>query len=536
MMNISEILALRTERDLYKGKGKEKDSTYVYTNSVPESKVILEPKSKSEKKEEKDEVVDISTLEKVDNKTDAKYNKILSLEKPLPLSLLTRKNLPPETSPPCEGKFITKMEELLDDPDVSKVIMMMCPVKRKNLFKREVITINVNVNCDKDILPLSPQTQPLLSLPPTSTSSLSSAPPNNDKIKLNIVNFDSPIIKIISNNMNILPSLNINTNQPQIQTQHQNGNQVAIKIIDLPQQFTQISQQQINIQPAQQLIQPQSQFIQSQPTNQQSQPTIQQSQPIQSQPIQQSFTLIIKPQIDQKWSILDVALRACPTGWENVFQDALPELIELNNILIQKETLGETFYPLKMNIFKAFEMCALNNVKVVIIGQDPYYTTDWQGFPIAQGASFSVSRTAPIPMSLRNIFTEIERTIPGFMLPNHGDLSEWMRQGVLLLNTCLTVKAGEAGSHYKKGNIWLGFLGKVLRAICSINPKCVYMLWGREAEKIEPMLTGRPNVLKAPHPSGRSAYLGFFGCNHFVEANKILISQGKIPIDWSIRS
>jgi hypothetical protein len=148
--------------------------------------------------------------------------------------------------------------------------------------------------------------------------------------------------------------------------------------------------------------------------------------------------------------------------------------------------------------------------------------------------SFSVRREDSIPSSLQNIYSELVTSVRGFTKPDHGDLKDWARQGVLLLNSCLTVRPGQAGSH---GDIWLGFISKVIKAIAAVNPYCIYMLWGRDAQKLESMILNvgeRSIILKAAHPSGLSAKHGFFGCNHFNLANESLLKHKKTGIIWSI--
>lgn len=238
--------------------------------------------------------------------------------------------------------------------------------------------------------------------------------------------------------------------------------------------------------------------------------------------------------IDQTWNIERIAAEAAPRTWEAVFADAKPELHDVSTILDEQEKQYGQYYPLKQDIFAAFNYTPLSNVKLVIIGQDPYHQTiniNGQTLPRAVGLSFSVRQEDTIPSSLSNIYSELENTVRGFKRPNHGDLKEWARQGVLLLNTCLTVRPGQPGSH---GDIWLGFVSKVFRAIAAVNPYCVYLLWGREAQKLKPMLGERSLILEAAHPSGLSAKRGFFGCNHFNLANDALIRQGKVGINWKI--
>lgn len=243
---------------------------------------------------------------------------------------------------------------------------------------------------------------------------------------------------------------------------------------------------------------------------------------------------VMNQPIDQTWSIERIATDARPITWEAVFEESKHELHDVSQILEERERTHGTYYPLKQDIFAAFHYTPLNNVKVVILGQDPYHQTitiNGKSVPRAVGLSFSVRQEDSIPSSLQNIYTELANSVRGFRKPDHGDLREWARQGVLLLNTCLTVQPGQAGSH---GDIWLGFIVRVFRAIAAVNPNCVYMLWGREAQKIKPILGERSIILEAAHPSGLSARRGFFGCNHFNLANDALIRQGKVGINWRI--
>lgn len=238
--------------------------------------------------------------------------------------------------------------------------------------------------------------------------------------------------------------------------------------------------------------------------------------------------------IDQTWSIERIASEAPPATWEDVFADAKAELHDVSTILDDQERQYGPYYPMKQDIFNAFNLTSLQNVKAVIMGQDPYHqsiTLNGQVVPRATGLSFSVRKEDKIPSSLLNIYKELENSVRGFHRPDHGDLSEWGKQGVLLLNSCLTVRPNHAKSH---GDIWHGFLKKVFKAIAAVNPYCIFFLWGREAQAFRAMIGERSVVFEAAHPSGFSVNRGFFGCNHFNLANDALIKQGKIGINWKI--
>jgi len=242
----------------------------------------------------------------------------------------------------------------------------------------------------------------------------------------------------------------------------------------------------------------------------------------------------VPPEIDQSWTIIRIAEECPPRTWEGVFKDAKYELIDISNILDEQEQIHGQYYPLKKNIFNAFNITPLHLVKVVIMGMDPYHQSvisPRDGLvPRAQGLSFSVAKYDSIPSSLQNIYKELKNSYKDFVIPNHGDLSSWAEQGVLLLNMGLSVRSGQAGSH---GEIWHGFVKKVCKAISLINPNCIYLLWGRDAQKSEGMVGEKSVCLQAAHPSGLSANKGFFGCNHFNLTNEILIKQGKSPINWN---
>lgn len=187
-----------------------------------------------------------------------------------------------------------------------------------------------------------------------------------------------------------------------------------------------------------------------------------------------------------------------------------------------------TVYPPSKDIFNALHLTPLSKVKVVILGQDPYHNVNQ-----AHGLSFSVLPSQKnIPPSLQNIYKELQADL-GCYIPNNGYLKKWADQGVLMLNTVLTVRAHEANSH--KGHGWEEFTDAILQAVNQKDEPVVYLLWGGPAQKKSAMLNNPKHlILKAPHPSPLSAYKGFFGCGHFSKTNQFLEQNGLTPIDWQI--
>ena len=203
-----------------------------------------------------------------------------------------------------------------------------------------------------------------------------------------------------------------------------------------------------------------------------------------------------------------------------------PYFASLSQRLHAEKAAGKQIYPPGGQIFKAFELCPLPEVKVVILGQDPYH-----GYGQAMGLSFSVPDGVPAPPSLKNIFKEIEDDL-GVKMSGRPNLEKWARQGVLLLNAVLTVRAGEPTSHSAIG--WQEFTDAVIRCISEKREGVVFMLWGNYARSKAPLMDPyRHTILQAAHPSplARGA---FFGCRHFSQANAILRSEGLEPIDWQL--
>lgn len=204
----------------------------------------------------------------------------------------------------------------------------------------------------------------------------------------------------------------------------------------------------------------------------------------------------------------------------------LPYMRALKSFLRQEKDAGHTVYPDGGDIFNAFNATPFEKVAVVILGQDPYHGPDQ-----AHGLSFSVREGVKLPPSLVNIYKEIEGEF-GVKMPRKGDLTPWARQGVLLLNATLTVQAGQAGSHQKRG--WEEFTDAVIRALDARAEHIVFMLWGSYAQKKGAFIDRKKHlVLEAPHPSPLSAHRGFLGCGHFRKANEYLAAHGRAPIDWT---
>ena len=189
---------------------------------------------------------------------------------------------------------------------------------------------------------------------------------------------------------------------------------------------------------------------------------------------------------------------------------------------------GKGIYPPQQDVFNALKFTPLESVKVVILGQDPYHGPDQ-----AHGLCFSVLPGVKTPPSLVNIYKELAADIDGFVIPKHGTLTRWAEQGVLLLNTVLTVEQGKAHSHAKWG--WETFTDAVIDAVNRHQQGVVFLLWGSHAQKKGMHIdTSKHHVLSAPHPSPLSAHRGFLGCKHFSQTNQLLSSQNKSPINWQL--
>lgn len=216
-------------------------------------------------------------------------------------------------------------------------------------------------------------------------------------------------------------------------------------------------------------------------------------------------------------------------SWKRVLAEEFgkPYMHELKRFLLEEKRAGIVVYPPGPLIFNAFDCTPFDAVKAVILGQDPYH-----GPGQAHGLCFSVQKGVRPPPSLVNIFSELQSDL-GVRIHDHGNLEGWARQGVLLLNASLTVRAGQAGSHQGKG--WETFTTAAVQALNDRRSGIVFLLWGRPAqEKGQIIDSTRHHVLKAAHPSPFSADRGFFGCRHFSQANAILRAEGKGEIDWQL--
>lgn len=215
-------------------------------------------------------------------------------------------------------------------------------------------------------------------------------------------------------------------------------------------------------------------------------------------------------------------------SWDEILKEEFTKdyYLKLRQFL-KTEYRTKTIYPTMDNIFNALKLVSYEDVKVVILGQDPYHEPHQ-----AHGLAFSVEEGVDLPRSLQNIYKEIYNEL-NIAVPNSGNLTGWAKQGVLLLNTVLTVRRGEADSH--KGQGWEFFTDAVIKKLNERDKPVIFVLWGNNAKAKLPLITN-PNhyILKAAHPSPLSASRGFFGCNHFKMINEILKCHSEMPIDWSL--
>lgn len=221
-----------------------------------------------------------------------------------------------------------------------------------------------------------------------------------------------------------------------------------------------------------------------------------------------------------------------PESWQEVLEPVLAEKASrtLGGFLQAEEAAGKRIYPPRGTRLRALELTPLDQVKVVILGQDPYH-----GPGQAHGLAFSVPQGVRVPPSLLNIYKELESDL-GLPRAGHGNLEDWARQGVLLLNNALTVEEARAGSHQKLG--WEAITDAAVAAVAARDEPSVFLLWGSHARnkamRVPGLNDGRHLVLTAPHPSPLSAHSGFLGCRHFSQANEFLKAKGRGAIDWRV--
>ncbi len=228
---------------------------------------------------------------------------------------------------------------------------------------------------------------------------------------------------------------------------------------------------------------------------------------------------------------LEDQFEALPNAWRDLLKPFIDSstYAALCQFVDSERAAGKTVYP--ADVFRALRLTSPDEVKVVILGQDPYHGED-RGTPQAHGLAFSVPPAVRPPPSLRNIFKEIAASL-GLEAPPHGCLDAWARQGVLLLNTVLTVERDQAASHAKRG--WEKCTDTLIHELATRHEHLVFMLWGAHAQAKRGLLGERTHcVLEAPHPSPLSAHRGFLGCGHFVQANAYLDAHGRTPIDWRL--
>lgn len=221
-------------------------------------------------------------------------------------------------------------------------------------------------------------------------------------------------------------------------------------------------------------------------------------------------------------------LLSLPTCWQQALADEInqPYFNQLNSFLQTELAAGKQIYPAAEHWLRALQLTPLHQVKLVLVGQDPYH-----GARQAEGLSFSVAKGIAIPPSLRNIYKELASDL-NLNMPVSGSLVNWAKEGVLLLNRVLTVEEAKPNSHQHQG--WEAFTSKILQVVNQQPQPLVFLLWGKSAQNLAPQLSARHLILTAPHPSPLAAFRGFFGCRHFSKANAWLAEQGQLPINWQL--
>lgn len=243
--------------------------------------------------------------------------------------------------------------------------------------------------------------------------------------------------------------------------------------------------------------------------------------------------LNILPTVNNKWTIEELSKSYVPITWKPVFEHAENEIKHISKKLDVDKVYGE-YLPHKEHIFNAFFHCPLDTVKVVILNREPYNTMiNYNGITVPKdiGLAYSVRKTDAVPKIVSNIYKELKNEYHDFIIPNHGDLTKWCRQGVLLLNVSLTTSTHISHSY---SELWHGFLTKLFDHLVKTSPNAIFLLWGK-SQCISKMLPNSFIQLTAGDPNSLYESPGsFIGCNHFILANNHLIKMGKTPIDWQI--
>lgn len=229
-------------------------------------------------------------------------------------------------------------------------------------------------------------------------------------------------------------------------------------------------------------------------------------------------------------SVYDLLYNDHFEGWSEAFLPYKESVKKISDIIGEKEKKYGPYYPKKEDLFNCFKKTPLNKVKVVVWGQDPYYSESDTGEPMAQGYAFGVKKDECVPTTLLNIYKEIKSNFPVFVPPEHGDLTWLTDQGILFINSSMTIHP--VNQHCNYNNLWNRFIYIVITIINQNTENCIHVLWGKKCEKLEEHIQSR-EVLVASHPSSYTAKRGFFGCKHFLKINIILERQGKEQINWN---
>lgn len=239
------------------------------------------------------------------------------------------------------------------------------------------------------------------------------------------------------------------------------------------------------------------------------------------------FRLILRQKVDNSWSIYDLATKNTPISWEGAFKKADYELQHINKILNKYEAINGISYPYRSNIFKAFDLTRLEDVKAVFIAAEPYSGSDYDGLPMATGLALSVRRSSPIPRSLNNLFYLMNKQIVNFSVPKHADLTRWAKNGILLLNISLTVKPGESGSH---SELWTGFTMKIIEEITLLKKNLPFILFGKDSNKMAQYITGGALIITAQSMYNLEEDLG----DAFTRISKFLAKHQKEELDYRL--